>query len=532
MRSPLAALPVFADVVLVAVVSCSSERPPVETLYPTDAGTNGVDSGPTVVLNVNQAQPDPKTCAEAADAHSYVGCDYWPTVLANVVWSYFDFAVVVSNVSDVAATVTVTGPSSTNRTLTINPGTIQKIVLPWVPNLKGADSSGYGSMTASVLEKGGAYHLVSSVPVVAYQFSALEYHRQYAGPAVPESADSCTEGTSECYSFTNDASLLLPSTAWTGSYRVSSIPGEEDANGSYIAIVASQAGTTVTTSLTLAGAILGGAGVAQTAGGGKLILTLGAGDVAELVTPIGSAYDLSGALVTADKPVEVFTGNPCRSIPSGKPACDHVEESVLPAESLGSEYIVTTPTKPAGGVGAHVVRFFGNRDGTTLRYYPKKPGACPDTLNAGQVVDCGSMIGNDFIVQGSAEFAISSFTASAQVYGTDPLGDPDQTSFASAQQFRTRYVFLAPVDYDINYAVIAGSKDAAPVIDGLALAGYREISSGYGVWRTELGRTTESHVLTSTLPVGLQVMGYGAYTSYTYPGGLSLALIAPPPSVK
>jgi hypothetical protein len=30
-------------------------------------------------------------------------------------------------------------------------------------------------------------------------------------------------------------------------------------------------------------------------------------------------------------------------------------------------------------------------------------------------------------------------------------------------------------------------------------------------------------------PVGLQVLGYGKYTSYQYPGGLNLGKIAPPP---
>jgi hypothetical protein len=30
--------------------------------------------------------------------------------------------------------------------------------------------------------------------------------------------------------------------------------------------------------------------------------------------------------------------------------------------------------------------------------------------------------------------------------------------------------------------------------------------------------------------VGLEVMGYGSYTSYTYPGGLDLKYISPPPA--
>ncbi len=38
-----------------------------------------------------------------------------------------------------------------------------------------------------------------------------------------------------------------------------------------------------------------------------------------------------------------------------------------------------------------------------------------------------------------------------------------------------------------------------------------------------------AHVVTSDQPIGIQIMGYGAYTSYQYPGGLSLQQIAPPP---
>src|SRR5262245_38327915 len=34
---------------------------------------------------------DPKTCAEASAAKTYVGCDFWPTPVTNHVWSLFDF---------------------------------------------------------------------------------------------------------------------------------------------------------------------------------------------------------------------------------------------------------------------------------------------------------------------------------------------------------------------------------------------------------------------------------------------------------
>src|ERR1019366_1009155 len=40
---------------------------------------------------------DPTTCADAKTSNSYIGCDYWPTVTANNVWSVVDFAAVVAN---------------------------------------------------------------------------------------------------------------------------------------------------------------------------------------------------------------------------------------------------------------------------------------------------------------------------------------------------------------------------------------------------------------------------------------------------
>ncbi len=125
---------------------------------------------------------EPQTCDQAAAAHSYIGCDYWPTVVANNVWSIFDFAVVVANVGLSTATVTVTGTganlSRTNQMATVMPGQLATIYLPWVPELKGPDTDTCGVATplsASVLQTGGAYHLVSSVPVTVYQFNALEY---------------------------------------------------------------------------------------------------------------------------------------------------------------------------------------------------------------------------------------------------------------------------------------------------------------------------------------------------------------------
>lgn len=488
---------------------------------------------------------DPVSCAEAESTRSYIGCDYWPTVTANNVWSVFDYAVVVSNIGQNPADVQVTGPSGTDQKVTVAPGELRKIYLPWVTSLKGPDADSFGAaapLTASVMAHGGAFHLVSSNPVVVYQFNALEYKGK--GGPTGKSWDSCPNRLA-CFSRSNDASLLLPVTAWTTTYRVTGVAGwstgaplpDPDIMGGYAVVTAQADGTQVTMSLGAKAKVLGGSEIQAKNAGETLTFTLNRGDAAEIVTPKGDKYDLSGSLISSSSPVQVITGIPCVNMPKDQQACDHVEESVLPAEALGKRYVITTPTRPKGGRGLHVVRFYGNRDGTTLTYSPQKPAGCPDRLGAGEVVECSGMVGEDFVVEGSQELGVSSFMVGAVVYdpsNDDSRGDPSQTSFAAVEQFRKSYVFLAPDDYDTSYAVIVGTSDAKPVLDGAPVTAPFEAigGGGLGVWRVTLGAGKQgAHTLTSEGNVGLQVMGYGGYTSYQYPGGLNLKLISPPPAI-
>jgi hypothetical protein len=91
-------------------------------------------------------------------------------------------------------------------------------------------------------------------------------------------------------------------------------------------------------------------------------------------------------------------------------------------------------------------------------------------------------------------------------------------------------VFLAPSDYDISFVDVVEPMGAQVLIDGKATGAPTMIGSGFGVARVHLGPGNNgAHVLTSNLPVGIQVMGYGSFTSYQYPGGLNLDSIAPPP---
>ncbi|MFO0675156.1 MAG: IgGFc-binding protein [Polyangiaceae bacterium] len=495
---------------------------------------------------------DPETCDEAAQARSYMGCSFWPTVVPNPVKKLFDYAVVVSNGGKESATITVTGPSNTNRTVTVKPGELEKIFLPWIDALK--EPTGADQLKASIVARASAYHLVSDRPVVVYQFNALEYKGQ-GGPSGKDWSTCLTfaeklQGVG-CYSYTNDASLLLPTTAMTGNYRVFGQHGwtsdpvlnpltfeyETHTEAGYFAVTATENGTTVT--VKAAGNIVAsGTGsavaVAAAAAGSTFDLTLDAGDVAVLSGELGQDKDVSGSLLKADKPIQVIAGVPCINQPADVMACDHVEETVFPAETLGKHYVVTVPTGPSKPIVGHIVRFYGNADDTKLSYVPSRPAGCPDALAAGQVVECGPLA-TDFEVTASHEFAVGTFMLGGELLDPGktqlPLGDPSMSFPVSVEQFRRSYIFLAPDDYMMSFVDVVAPPGTKVLIDGVENKDApTAISTNFEIRRVKLGAGNRgSHTLTADKPTGIQVIGYGENTSYQYPAGLNLGQIAPAP---
>lgn len=92
-------------------------------------------------------------------------------------------------------------------------------------------------------------------------------------------------------------------------------------------------------------------------------------------------------------------------------------------------------------------------------------------------------------------------------------------------------MFLAPDDYDTAYIDVVGRAATVLTLDGeLKEGSWTMIGPELGVRRIALGAGKQgAHTLAASDPIGLQVIGYGSYTSYMYPGGLNLAAIAPPP---
>jgi hypothetical protein len=529
----------------------------------TAPGLGGIDTGGGPPRDTD----NPTTCAQAAAKRTYIGCDFWPTVTYNPVYTEFDFAVVVANSGAEVATINVTGPAGFTASEAVPAGGLKAITLPWVSELKGPEFSrtntSEGRAKDSVRVNGGAYHVESSIPVTAWQFSPL----QYSKPKAQFTACATTFGTSDCYSASNDASLLVPVTAMTGNYRVFGRSGvfggaagqAFTSASSGVAITATKAGTHVklefpsgcgagTFSGPAGGCVAAGTGVTAANGGGTAEYDLDAGDVLQLVGAFAAGdglihADLSGTVINATQPVQVVAFNPIANIPDAATNADHVEETVLPAEVIGTKYLVTPPTSPNGAVkGGHVVRIYGNFDGTTLSYAPAAPMGAPTTIDAGAFIELGPLT-DSFSVEGSQPFVVASFMVggSLQAPPGDKCpdfpcrGDPSMSMMVTPQQFRDSYTFLAPADYETNFADILVPDGATVMLDGAPLTGAAEAigKTGWSIVREPLKAASGGvHKLSADKNVGLQVMGFGHASSYYYPGGLNLELISKPPVVK
>lgn len=490
-------------------------------------------------------------CGKAAAELSYLGCNYFPTVTVNtqlIEQSHFAVAIAnpPSNDGDVMVEVSRGGKLVTQQS--IAKGELATINLPWVDPLKNA--------LVSSLIKGGAYKLTSSAPVTVYQFNPIEY-------LVSGCHDPFTNAP--CYTYTNDASLLLPSTTLTGHYiaisresfmlrsnsQTSALPG-------FIAIVGAEAAMASVTVRFAADTLAGtGNSPAPYKAGQVGTFTLGQGDVLQLLSaspldrfgqptcvPIGpsdtragdgtkfsycdqSLTDLTGTEVTSDHKVAVFSGHDCTFIPFNRWACDHLEQQMLPLESWGKDYLAShsrrTPLKIPD-----IWRVVSAADGNTISFDPPTVHA-PVNLARGEWTEFAST--GDFEATGSGPFQLVQYMTGQDFAGFGQgggfPGDPAMALAVPVEQYRNQYTFLTPATYTESYVNVTIPVGETLILDGKTVdqASFTPLGTGGKYLASRIRLMPGTHSISAGAPFGISVYGLAPYTSYMYPGGLDVKMI-------
>lgn len=485
-------------------------------------------------------------CAAAATTDSNVGCEFWAVDLDNeeVAGSLAasqPWGVVVSNAGALTATVSVDRNDgepggqpivSSVMGLSLPPGTVQMVALPqrWIDGSTGMANNGTGTALSS-----NAYRISSDVPLVVYQFNPL---RQ---------------------SFSNDASLLIPTNGLGTDHRIVGYPtarplailGPELVSRSYITIVGTSTATQVTVKVT--NATVAGGGIPALAAGATWTGTIGPYDVINIESD-GAPGDFTGSAVSASAPVAVFSGSEASVAPatSKKPPAppgydassttcctDHLEEQVWPVTSLGKTFVITrSPIRsddPTTYPGYDIVRFVGAAAPATVTTNLPGPDAS-FTLQPGELHE--AFVETDFVATATQPILVAQILVSGDYTDTNALsGDPSLTILPALEQFRPSYLFLVPDSYDKNYLVIAQRAADAPVqIDGGPLpATCTQADAGTVAGDDYLSRTCPvqpgAHKLTGDHPFGIAAYGYYRYGSCAFNGGAYVKKIYTPPPI-
>jgi hypothetical protein len=480
---------------------------------------------------------------------SYLGCEYWPTVTANSQLDpVFNFAVVLANPQTYPVRAVISGGAlGTPMVRTLMPGQVDTVTLPWVRELSqnGWDMtrgcSGRPCISSSTLRPNGAYHIETNGPIAAYQFNPLTYR---AGAE---------------YSYTNDASLLLPSRVLTRRYIVTTHENWQARDrlnnplvtfGGFVAIVPVSGETETEVRVTLTAAISGGPGVAP-AGPGVHTYRVPRGGVLQLVAS-QPGQDLTGTLIEATAPVAVFTGHDCTQMPDGRPACDHLEEQLFPNETWGRRYAVSQ-LRDRGTTERSRVRIITSRSNNQLTFDGiATPAACASPLRAPGSF-CEFETGSSFVVSGTEpmlvmQYMIGQGEPAPQCNTPNPpndpacMGDPAMVTEVPVDQFRSSYDFLVPDTYTrsfINVVVPNGAvrPDGTAAIVLTNAMGQRTPIAGTSTTAGGSHRVFFLPMMPGRYHIesesqehrfGIKVYGVAPYTSYMYPGGLDLEAISPP----
>jgi hypothetical protein len=424
------------------------------------------------------------------------------------------------------------------------------------------DSLGVDDGTHTALTS-RAYRVRSQLPIVAYQFNPLD-----------------NVGV-----FSNDASLLLPTSALDGTYTVNAWPqtlaNTTDVNTNsnidlraFLTILGTEASTVVR--VTLGGEVvrvLPGGPVAESFAGDQVRVTLGPFDVLNLETQ-GFNADFTGSSVVASAPVAVFVGSEASDAPrfedlrTRQCCADHLEEQLIPDSALGREFIVgrmpprTTSLNaafldPSNGVGMF-------NEPESVRVLAVAPGlttidtslpAPDDRFDLGQGESRILNVRQDFLLNASLPVSVIQVLPSQAAVGIPdrlPGGDPSLIVVPPIAQYRREYVVLTPLYYGFDFITILASRTARIRLDGAALPATCTTSPADGIARlptdpppryvvhrcqfsypdvivqgnasrVEDGLQDDGvHTLVSDEPVGVILYGFDSYVSYAYVGGLNL----------
>ncbi len=311
----------------------------------------------------------------------------------------------------------------------------------------------------------------------------------------------------------SDAFLALPRSGLGTEYVVLSYPS----NGTNFAVVSTEDNTRVS--------IIPNATAGSRPRGQVYTLTLNRGQTYQLRSTVAGTPDLSGSIITSDKPIAVFGGHRCADVPdSSVDGCNYLVEQLPPTRTWGRSFV----TQPLSGRKADTFRVVAMAANTQVRIN----GTLAATLGRGQVYQ--RPIQGPATITSTHPVLVAQYSHGATSDGA--AADPFMVLVPPTEQFLTRYVLTTPTSgFERHYlnVVVPDAALGAVLLDGVAVPAARFTPIGTsGFSGAQLHISAGVHQLSASLAFGVTVYGYAPRDGYGAPGGMGQAPVGAVASIS
>lgn len=419
--------------------------------------------------------------SEAQQVPAHVGTDFWLAFPQQTDPNAFaDFELDIQSDQTANYTITALNPAST-VTGTVGPTTPKRVIMNRFIQI----------ITNQVIDNRGV-HITSNNPISVI----------FKSPSVASI-------------HTDEAYLALPTPTLGKEYIVVGYQEDLSQRGflptaypSELVVLATENGTNVvmnTSCTSLSG----------TPAGGTVVLAMNAGQTYQY--QCGNKQDVTGTIVTSDKPVAVYGGSRCADIPAGTAACDYLVEQMFPVKMWRNDYL----TYPLNDGTDDLLRIVASRDGTGVTI---DDGFSPQTvtINRGKLFDLTT--GRATHITSTQPILVAQYIRGGDALPKNPNRDPSEILIIPTDLFLTGYRLTTPTGYLPNYLniIVLSSAVSSVRLDGNPVSGFTALPGG-----TYMGTAVQvnagQHVVTASAPIAVYSYGYAASTSYGYPGGIAVA---------
>lgn len=222
--------------------------------------------------------------------------------------------------------------------------------------------------------------------------------------------------------------------------------------------------------------------------------------------------DLTGTSISANAPVAVFSGHECGNVPPGVSFCDHMVEQLTPIETWGTAFATAPLSTRRNGDTFRVLTATDDTDITIN-------GVVVATINRGEFFQ--TILTTPSAIIGTKPILVAQFSNGSRFDNT--VSDPFMQLIPPVEQYDSSYTVSTPSSgfssHFINITIPSIGTSNVTLDGAIILESSFTRIAGTEFSTAQIPVQAGTHSLSSPIPFGMYLYGFGNDDSYGFLGG-------------